>query len=169
MLVTMLLGEFFLSQKASDNEEIHPVAFFSSALKGSQKNWSAHSKEAYAIVMAIRHWYVYLAEIEFTIKSDHDPLVKLRNMKDPRGKFARWITELEEYRYNIEYILGKSNIIADSLSKNLNATDFESLDNWEEQIYPISTMNNANFKTQLSEEQRSDILISLARENVEKV
>ena len=68
---------------------VTPVTFFSSALTGSQKNWWAHSKEASAIVMAIRHWYVYLAVTEFSIKSDHDPLVKLRNMKDPRGKFAR--------------------------------------------------------------------------------
>ena len=142
-----------LSQKAYDNDEIHLVASIPSALKGSQKNWSAHSKEAYAIVMAIRHWYVYLAGTEFSIKPDHDPLVKLRNMKDPRGKFARWITELEDYKYNIEHIPGKSNIIADSLSRNRNATDFESVANWEEKIYAISTMNNANFKTQLSGKQ----------------
>ena len=92
-----------LCQKG-DAEEIHPVAYYSTTLKGSQKNWPTHSKEAFAVIMAIRHWHVYLAGSEFIIRSDHDPLVKLRTMKDPRGKFARWITELEEYNYQIEYI-----------------------------------------------------------------
>ena len=68
------------------NDEVHPVAYFSSFLRDSQKNWSTHSKESYAVVMAIRYWQVYLAGTEFVIKSDHDPLVRLGNMKDPRGK-----------------------------------------------------------------------------------
>ena len=67
-----------------------------------------------------------------------------------------------QQKYDIEYIPGKSNIKADSWSRNRNATDFESLDNWEEGIYAISILNNANYKTQLS-----DILITLAMKNIE--
>ena len=90
-----------LSQKDPDNC-VHPVAYFSNSLKSSQRNWSTHSKEAFAIVMAVKHWGVYLAGQEFVIRSDHDPLVQLRKMKDPRGKFSRWITQLEEYSYSID-------------------------------------------------------------------
>ena len=53
--------------------ELHPIAYYSTSLNKSQKNWSPHTKEAYAVLMAVRQWNVYLAGIEFTIKSDHNP------------------------------------------------------------------------------------------------
>ena len=49
-----------LSQKGPD-DYLHPIAYFSNSLKSSQRNWSIHSKEAFAVVMAVKHWSVYLA------------------------------------------------------------------------------------------------------------
>ena len=43
-----------LSQVGND-QFLHPVAYFSTALQSSQKNWSATSKEAFALVCAVRH------------------------------------------------------------------------------------------------------------------
>ena len=123
-----------LSQYNS-SAELHPVAYFSTTLTKSQKNWSPHSKEAYALLMAVRHWHVYLAGTEFIIKSDHNPLVHLRETKNPRGKLARWIAKLAEYRYTIEYLPGKQNIKADPLSRNENATDFDNIEEFEDKIY----------------------------------
>ena len=79
-----------LLQKSSDSN-LHPVAYFSDAVQTSQKNWAPTTKEAYALVLAVRHWNVYLAGRHFTLHSDHNPLVYMRKQKDPRGKFARWI------------------------------------------------------------------------------
>ena len=84
-----------LSQK-NEMGELHPIAYYSTSLNKSQKNWSPHTKEAYAVLMAVRQCNVFLAGIEFTMKSDHNPLVHIRNTKNPKGKFARWLTELEE-------------------------------------------------------------------------
>ena len=53
-----------LSQKGSD-DQLHPVAYFSTALRKAQKNWSATNKEAFALVLAVRHWNVYLAGSTF--------------------------------------------------------------------------------------------------------
>ena len=85
-----------LSHFGNDGNQ-HPIAYFSTALQSSQKTWSATTKEAFALVSAVRHWHVYLACTLFILKSDHNPLVHLRNQKDPRGKVARWIADLEEY------------------------------------------------------------------------
>ena len=132
-----------LSQKGPDNC-VYTVAYFSNSLKSSERSWSTHSKEA--IVMAVKHWGVYLEGQEFVIRSDHDPLVQLRKMKDPRGNFSRWITQLEEYSYSIEYIPGKFNIKADAPSRNENAKDFLIPDNFDNKIYRVSYKQNECFK-----------------------
>ena len=95
---------------------------------------------------------MYLAGTPFILKSDHNPLVHLRNQKDPRGKFARWIAELEEYEYSIQYILGKENVKADALSRNLNASQEHPLSEFDNKIYALY-VNCDNFKSQSKEEQ----------------
>ena len=57
---------------------MHPVAYFSTAFTKSQRNWVPITKEAFALVLAVRHWHVYLIGTEFTLRSDHNPLVHLR-------------------------------------------------------------------------------------------
>ena len=69
-----------LSQTGDDNV-LHPIAYFSTSFTGSQRNWAPVTKEAFALVLAVRHWHVYLSGTEFILRSDHNPLVHLRNQK----------------------------------------------------------------------------------------
>lgn len=147
-----------LSQKGSD-EQLHPVAYFSTALQKAQKNWSATNKEAFALVLAVRHWNVYLAGSTFVLNSDHNPLTHLRDQQDPRGKVGRWISELEEYDYTIKYIRGAENVKADALSRNENASQNQPHSQFEEKVYALFA-ENASFLTQLKEEQQKDATIS---------
>ena len=41
----------------------------------------------------------------------------IRKQKDPRGKVARWLVELENFDYRVEYVPGKDNVEADYLSR----------------------------------------------------
>ena len=88
------------------DSQLHPVGYFSDAVQPSQKAWAPTTKEAFALVLAVRHWAIYLIGQHFVLNSDHNPLVYLRSQKDPRGKFARWITELEEFDYQVKYLPG---------------------------------------------------------------
>lgn len=59
---------------------------------------------------------------EFTIKSDHKPLIPLLGEGKPipkmvSGRLQRWAFFLSGFNYKIEYIKGSDNIIADSLSR----------------------------------------------------
>ena len=85
-----------LSQEQSDGT-LHPVEYMSTTLNKSQQRWSTHSKEAYALLIAVRNWHVYLAGTQFILNSDHNPLIYIRNTKAPHGEFACWISELKEY------------------------------------------------------------------------
>ena len=98
-----------LMQKGRD-DFLHPVGYFSDSVKSSQFSWAPTTKEAFALILAVRHWYVYLAGTKFVLNSDHNPLVHLREQKDPRGKFSRWILELEEFDYIVKYVPGVENV-----------------------------------------------------------
>ena len=67
---------------------------------------------------------------------------QISNTQNPKGKFARWLTELEEYRYTIEYISGRYNQKADTLSQNQNASEWtDNNNNFEDKIYVMEIEN----------------------------
>ena len=91
-----------LSQLDENGRE-QPVAFASRVLSKAERNWSVTEREAYAIVWAIGYFRQYLLGRPFQLVSDHKPLVWLRSMKNPAPKLARWILQLEEYQFEIQY------------------------------------------------------------------
>ena len=54
---------------------------------------------------------------KFKIQTDHRALVWLHNVKDPSSRLLRWRLRMEEYDYEIEYVKGKENKVADCLSR----------------------------------------------------
>ena len=157
-----------LSQRGIDGI-VRPIAYMSTLLKKSQKNWSPHTKEAFALVLSVRQWYVYLAGTKFQIRYDHNPLVRLRARKDIKGKIGRWISELEEFDYEVVYIPGKLNVKADALSRNPNANEEQPPSRFEENIYTVedvyssvlyAVLEDSSFSDRLREEQEKDSLIS---------
>ena len=152
-----------LSQEQPDGT-IHPVAYFSTTLHKSQQDWSAHSKEAYALLVAVRTWHVHLAGTSFVLQSDHNPLVHIRSMKNPRGKFARWILELEKYDHSVCYKPRKQNTKADALSHASTIGDdltaFETT--FDDKVYNIDT-DGTSFFDQLVQEQNNDPVIGPAK------
>ena len=51
----------------------HPVAFVSGLFRGSQLNWAALMKEAFAIYMSIKKLSFYLTDVQILLSSDHKP------------------------------------------------------------------------------------------------
>ena len=141
---------------------MHPVAYFSMLL---QRNWSTHMKEAFSLLLAVRHSYVYLAGTRFILKSDHNPLKHMRNQKDhgvnlPDGS-QNW------KNLTMKYIPGKCNIKADSRSRNQNADDKQPLSQLDEKIFTINekgvyesilttVLDNARVTEQIKQEQLND-------------
>ena len=72
----------------------HPVLYISEHFRGSQLNWAALTKEAYAIYMSVRKLSFYLTNTDVLIRSDHLPLKKFNN----------WTVELKSYNLKFEYI-----------------------------------------------------------------
>ena len=51
------------------------------------------------------------------MKTDHQPLRWLLTMKCPVGRLARWALQIQQYNFKIIYVAGKSNPVADMLSR----------------------------------------------------
>ena len=94
----------------------HPVAFVSGLFRGSQLNWAALTKEAFAIYMSVKKLSFYLTDAQILLRSDHKPLEKflLKNMLN--SKVNNWAMELEAFNIQFDYIKGSNNIFVDTLS-----------------------------------------------------
>ena len=94
----------------------HPICYVSEQFRGSQLNWAALTKEAYAIYMSVQRLSFYVTDAEVTIRSDHLPLKKFLNKQTMNSKVNNWAVELEQFRLHLEWILESRNLLADSLS-----------------------------------------------------
>ena len=54
----------------------HPVTFVSGLFRGSQLNWAALTKEAFAIYMSVKKLSFYLTDAQILLRSYHKPLEK---------------------------------------------------------------------------------------------
>ena len=94
----------------------HPVAFVSGLFRGSQLNWAALTKEAFAIYMSIKKLSFYLTDAQILLRSDHKPLEKFLLKNTLNSKVNNWAMELKAFNIQFDYIKGSSNILADTLS-----------------------------------------------------
>ena len=98
----------------------NPICYVSGQFRGSQLNWAALTKEAYAIYMSIRRLSFYMTDAEVMIKCDHLPLKKFLNKQMMNSKVNNWAVELEQFKLHLDWIPGSRNLLADSLSCLLN-------------------------------------------------
>ena len=95
----------------------HPVAYTSGLFRGSQLNWAALTKEAYAIYMSVKKLSFYLDSAQITLRSDHLTLKKFLEKNTMNAKVNNWAVELESQNINFEFISGTKNVLADTVSR----------------------------------------------------
>ena len=109
-----------LYQKDEEGNE-QPIAFFSRKLNPSQRNYSVTEKECLAAVKAIDRFRPYVEMMEFTVVTDHASLKWLMTLKDLSGRLARWSLALQGYDFTITHCKGSANVVADTLSRYVEA------------------------------------------------
>ena len=95
----------------------HPVAFVSGLFRGSQLNWAALTKEAFAIYMSVKKLSFYLTDAQILLRSDHKPLEKFLHKNTLNSKVNNWTMELEAFNIEFDYIKGSNNVLADTMSR----------------------------------------------------
>lgn len=107
-----------LSQVPPGEKIARPVAFASKTLSKSQINYPAHRLEFLALKWAIcdkfSHW---LKGRHFTAWSDNNPLTYILTKPRLDACEQRWVAKLAAYEFDLKYVPGAKNVVADALSR----------------------------------------------------
>lgn len=106
--------------QAGPTGEMHPVAFYSHKLHGAEMRYDARSREFLAIKLAACKWRPYLHNDQQTVfYTDHESLQYLNSTSELDSRFIRWYSKICAWIGvpEIRYQPGKSNVVADALSR----------------------------------------------------
>lgn len=107
-----------LSQLADGDDVARPIAFASKSLNYAKSRYPAHRLEFLALKWAVcdkfSHW---LRGHQFTVWTDNNPLTYILSKPKLDACEQRWVSKLAPYDFDIRYIPGPKNVVADSLSR----------------------------------------------------
>ena len=93
------------------------VAYASRQLKPYERNYPTHDLELVVVVFALKILKHFLFGETCEIFTDHKSLKYLFSQKELNMRQRRWIELLKDYDCIIQYHPGKTNIVADALSR----------------------------------------------------
>lgn len=96
-----------------------PLGFFSRKLSDAERKYSAYDRELLAIFAAIKHFRFMLEGTNFTIYTDHRPIVFAfsQNLEKFSPRQIRQLDFIGQFSSDIQHISGKDNVVADALSR----------------------------------------------------
>ena len=100
-----------LTQMNESTKEVIPLYYASCPLTPTQARYPQIDREALSIYWAIKRFHLFVYGKEFNVVTDHKPLVTLFNNPSsrPSARIERWLMELQQYRFTVEYKPGQSN------------------------------------------------------------
>ena len=92
------------------------AAFYSAKLNNAQRNYPVHEIEMLAGVETMLRHRDVLQGVLFKWITDHKGLIYLLNQKLISGRQARWLEKISSFTFEVEYVAGSKNVLADTLS-----------------------------------------------------
>jgi hypothetical protein len=92
------------------------IAYASRQLRKHEKNYPTHDLELAVVVHALKIWRHYMIGNKCKIFTDHKSLKYIFTQKELNLRQRRWIELIKDYDLEIQYHLGKANVVADALS-----------------------------------------------------
>ena len=100
-----------LTQEDPSTKEVTPLYYASCPLTPTQARYPQIDREALSIYWAVKRFHLFVYGTEFKVITDHKPLVSLFNnpSSKPSARIERWLLDLQQYRFTVEYRPGPSN------------------------------------------------------------
>ena len=105
-----------LSQEQDDGR-YHPVAYASRGLKGGELKYHSSKLEFLALKWAMTEQFrEYLQYQPFLVRTDNNPLTYVLTMPNLDAVRHRWVAAMAGYNFEIQYVRGSDNKVANALS-----------------------------------------------------
>ena len=92
-----------------------PIAFESRKLQDVEKLYSIYDKDMLAIMHALAKFRQYLVGNRFVVRTKHNNLRHFLEQKALNERQHKWVSKAQAYDFDIEYVKGKRNVVADAL------------------------------------------------------
>ena len=94
-----------------------PAGFMSKKFTAAQHNYRVFEMETIAILEALLKWEDKLIGNRINVVTDHRALEFFKTQRKLSSRQMRWMEYLSRFDYDIQYVKGVSNKVADSLSR----------------------------------------------------
>lgn len=131
-----------LAQDHGQGEQ--PIAYLSQKLNSAEQNYPAHERELLAVKRAFDNWRSYLFGKKFTLVTDSSAIKYIMSQQVLTGRRARWAEQFADYDFEVVHRPGKTNVVADALSRLYMAQSSGQLVHYEpeeEQLYGLLEVN----------------------------
>jgi hypothetical protein len=95
----------------------HMVAYASRQLRKHELHYLTHDLELAAVVHALKIWRHYLMGKRCELYTDDKSLKYIFTQSNLNLRQRRWLELIKDYDLEINYHLGKANVVADALSR----------------------------------------------------
>ncbi|XP_056612166.1 uncharacterized protein K02A2.6-like [Triplophysa dalaica] len=157
-----------ISHRMRDGSE-RPIAFASRMLTKTERNYAQIEKEALGLVFGVMKFHDYLFGRQFTLITDHKPLLKILGPKTgvptlAAARMQRWSLILSAYRYEIQYKRSEQHGNADALSR-LPIQDVDSVRSGG--VFKVSYLDDLPVTaTEIAQETEMDSVLTQVKEHV---
>jgi hypothetical protein len=158
-----------LYQEDANGEHL-VIAFASRVLSACERNYTVTELEMLSVVFACSKFRTYILGHEIVVRSDHKAISFFRECKLSHGRLTRWILALQMYNIKWEYVPGKENKVADTLSRvNCETGEMEDENENIAKVYTALRVREdlERILAQVTEEQQQDVKVQALRNRVE--
>ena len=68
---------------------------------------------------------------KFVVKTDHNNLRYFLTQKDLNERQQKWVSKIQAFEFDIEYVKEKNNVVVDSLSRRHSIYLMDVVENWK--------------------------------------
>ena len=112
-----MLGIGAMYSQGTTWQNYHPAGFMSKKFTPAQMNYRVFKMETIAILKALLKWEDKLLGCKILVVTDHKALEFFKTQRHLNNRQVQWMEFLACFNYDITYVKGEMNLVADTLSR----------------------------------------------------